>query len=134
MPQLEEYLDNAALSKAAKATKGKGKKKDAGTKTPVQAVDMTAFATANSHLAPGIVPLPLSSTASSAEGSPAPPVMMKPAFTRISSAAESAVPTPSGSGGASPLGTSGERTKVKIGFGLKRKALDEGVETPPPKR
>ncbi|KAG9045561.1 hypothetical protein FS837_006105 [Tulasnella sp. UAMH 9824] len=134
VPQLEEYLDNAALSKVAKATKGKGKKKDAGTKTPVQAVDMTAFATTNSYLAPGIVPLPLSSTTSSAEGSPAPPVMMKPAFTRISSAAESAVPTPSGSGGASPLGTSGERTKVKIGFGLKRKALDEGVETPPPKR
>ncbi|KAG8977577.1 hypothetical protein FRB90_008756 [Tulasnella sp. 427] len=134
VPQLEEYLDNAALSKASKTTKGKGKKKESGTKTPVQMVDMTAFASANSHLAPGIVPLPLSSNVSSAEGSPAPPPTIKPGFVRISSATDSFVPTPSGSGAATPL--TGERPKFTLGSlgSLKRKAKDEGTETPPSKR
>lgn len=131
VPQLEDFLDNAALSKTAKANKAaaKGKRKEAGNQTPIMQVDMTAFAAANSFLAPGIVP----PAAKSTEGSPAPPAsMMRPAFARISGS-ESAAATPTGSGNASPLGT--ERTKVKIGFGLKRKAADdEGMSTPPSKR
>ncbi|KAG8899614.1 hypothetical protein FRB99_006534 [Tulasnella sp. 403] len=97
VPQLEEFLDNAALSKAAKSSKGsKGKKKDGGESTPIQHIDMTAFAASNSHLAPGLLPIS-ARPVGSAEGSPAPPAgMMKPAFARISSE-DVATPASSGS-------------------------------------
>lgn len=139
VPQLEDVLDNAALSKASKAAKaGKGKKKEGGNSPPIQQVDMTSFAAGNSDLAPGIVPI--SAVPTSTEGSPAPTPAsrMKPAFARIGGGEDTAGSTPpSGSGYATPVGvTNGpDRTKVKIGFGVKRKGMDDdGVVTPPAKR
>jgi len=133
VPQLEDVLDNAALSKATKAAKpGKGKKKDAGQGTPIQQVDMTSFAAGNSNLAPNI--LAVSTAPTSAEGSPVPTARMKPAFARIGDSGS----TPSGSGFATPEGNVAngtDRTKVRIGFGMKRKgADDEGSTTPSAKR
>ncbi|KAG8887451.1 hypothetical protein FRB98_009595 [Tulasnella sp. 332] len=140
VPQLEDVLDNAALSKASKAAKaGKGKKKEDGSKTPIQQVDMTSFAVGNSDLAPGIVPI--SAVPTSTEGSPAPASTsrMRPAFARIGGGGEDTAGStpPSGSGYATPVGvTNGpDRTKVRIGFGVKRKGMDDdGVVTPPVKR
>lgn len=135
VPQLEDVLDNATLSKAAKATKtGKGKKKEAGNSTPIQQVDMTSFAMGSSDLAPGIVPITAAPT--STEGSPAPQARTKPAFARIGGA-DDAGSTPSHSGYATPLAVvnGGDRTKVKIGFGVKRKGVDDDrAPTPSAKR
>lgn len=139
VPQLEDVLDNAALSKASKAARaGKGKKKEGGNNTPIQQVDMTSFAAGNSDLAPGIVPI--SAVPTSSEDAPAPTASrMKPAFARIGGGGEDTAGStpPSGSGYATPVGvTNGpDRTKVKIGFGVKRKGMDDdGVVTPPVKR
>jgi len=63
-----------------------------------------------------------SSFTHSASGSPAP----KPGFSRISSAIE----TPSQGGTPVP----GERSKLSIGFGSKRKATEEPANLPDPKR
>ncbi|KAG9008874.1 hypothetical protein FRB94_012843 [Tulasnella sp. JGI-2019a] len=135
VPQLEDVLDNAALSKASKAAKvGKGKKKEGN--MPIQQVDMTSFAVGNSELAPGIVPI--SAAPTSTEGSPAPAATrMKPAFARIGGRDDTGSATPSGSGYATPVGVANgsDRTKVRIGFGVKRKGMDDdGVVTPPTKR
>jgi len=78
--------------------------------------------------APQMQPLPNgdspgpSSFTHSVSGSPAP----KPGFSRISSAIE----TPSQGGTPVP----GERSKLSIGFGSKRKATEEPANPPDPKR
>jgi U4/U6.U5 tri-snRNP-associated protein 1 len=129
VPQLEDYLDNAVLAKAAKATgKSKGKKKDGEESTPVPVVDITGF-TNN----PAFVPLGSVNGASNtpSPGSAPAPSMMKPSFARVTGETSSAT-----SGAATPVGTTnGDRSKVVIGFGMKRKAVgEEGSATPPTKR
>ncbi|KAG8937257.1 hypothetical protein FRC02_000027 [Tulasnella sp. 418] len=136
VPQLEEFLDNAALSKNAKAVaaanKGKGKRKDDNNGTA--SVDITGFVNAN------IVPLPAAtpqlaapgSQPSSVGGSPAPTGsggMMKPAFVKLNAVAAEA---PGISSSSPALG--GTKVKIQVGLGTKRKALDEGLATPPSKR
>jgi len=122
---LEDFLDNAALSKAAKATgKGKGKKKT-GEETPIPVVDITGF-TNN----PGLAPLGAVNGAMAPPSGPA-PSMMKHSFARVTG--ESSTGT---SGAATPVGSgNSDRSKVVIGFGMKRKAVGEdGSSTPPTKR
>jgi len=128
VPQASEFLDAPNLSKG-RNEKSKGKKKDAG-KVPAPVIDMTGF---TNH--PPMEPLGgpsnmttsavITSLPSSNSGSPAPPLMMKSSFSRISGE-----PTMDKESSRSPAG---DRTKVAFGFGTKRKAAEEGGSTPPVK-
>ena len=76
------------------------------------------------------IPRPLSSSMSPGPGefrgsqSPA-PAMMKPSFSQISEPI---------SGTGSSMSGQAERTKVAFGFGTKRRAEENGIDTPPAKR
>lgn len=118
IPQAAEFLEPPTLSKG-KTEKTKKKKGDSAKKAPT--VDMTSFTSG-----PVIQSLP-SASPEPGEGrinSPT-PHMMKASFSRISESA---------SGSGTPVSSTGERTKVAFGFGVKRKAGDEGTGTPPKKR
>ncbi|KAH7884745.1 SART-1 family-domain-containing protein [Phlebopus sp. FC_14] len=130
VPQASEFLDPQPLSKG-KTEKTKSKKKEASKLNASQTLDPTGFIT---------LPAPQATPSGTASGSPAPsgfssalptndfgsPVpSMKPGFSRISSAVDtpqSGTPVP------------GERTKVAFGFGSKRKAAEDFLDTPPSKR
>jgi len=121
VPQAAEFFDAHPLSKG-KSERGEkgGKKKGKVAAEPAQTGFMTLpapqmqsmLASANAS------PVPSSGVNSS---SPAP----KPGFSRISSAVDS----PSQMGA-----DDSERSKVTIGFGTKRKAVEEAQGSPPVKR
>lgn len=119
VPQAAEFLDPPTLSKG-KTEKTKNKKREAA-KEKAPTLDMTGFTSA-----PAVRPLSTSGSPEpgQARNSPA-PNMMKQSFARVSEPA---------SGSGTPVGGSMERTKVAFGFGMKRKAGDEGSGTPPKKR
>ncbi|KAI5981919.1 SART-1 family-domain-containing protein [Pisolithus albus] len=135
VPQASEFLEPPPLSKG-KTEKAKNKKKDGAKSSSMQSHDDKGFVTLpapqmsinGASSIDGMSPAPsgISSTGPRYDsGSPAP---AKPGFSRISST----VDTPSQSHGATPA--SGERTKVAFGFGSKRKAAEDGIDTPPAKR
>lgn len=135
VPQASEFLEPPPLSKG-KTEKAKNKKKDGAKSSSMQTHDDKGLVTLpapqmsinGASSIDGMSPAPsgFSSTGPRYDsGSPAP---AKPGFSRISSN----VDTPSQSHGATPA--SGERTKVAFGFGSKRKAAEDGVDTPPAKR
>ena len=127
VPQAADFLDAQPLSKG-KTEKTKNKKKEAG--KGAYAMDtgfITLPAPQSIVISNGNSPGPSgfsSGIQTSSSGSPAP--MMKPGFSRISSAMDS--PSQGSTPGA------GERTKVVFGFGTKRKAGDEAEGSPPSKR
>lgn len=120
VPQASEFLDPPTLSKG-KTEKTKNKKKGAGKDQSPSVIDMTGFTA-----------LPISRALSSSPGpgpgsrteSPA-PSMMKSSFSRVSEPL---------SGAGTPVNGASERTKVAFGFGMKRKADEDGLGTPPSKR
>ncbi|KAG1871944.1 SART-1-domain-containing protein [Suillus tomentosus] len=127
VPQASEFLDPQPLSKG-KTEKTKSKKKDSG-KAGAPLLESTGFMTLpaphlQSHLN-SQSPAPSGfSSVMPPSGSNSPPVM-KPGFSRISSAAD----TPTQTGTPVPS----DRTKVAFGFGAKRKAEDF-MDLPPSKR
>ncbi|KIK93479.1 hypothetical protein PAXRUDRAFT_828941 [Paxillus rubicundulus Ve08.2h10] len=129
VPQASEFLDPQPLSKG-KTEKTKSKKKEAAKSGAPPTLDSTGFITlpapqANGTISASPAPSGFSSVApTNSSGSPAP--TLKPGFSRISSA----VDTPSQSG--TPV--MGERTKVAFGFGSKRKAAEDFLDAPAPKR
>lgn len=133
VPQASEFLDPPPLSKG-KTEKNKSKKKDAARANAPQMPD-SGFITLPAPQSSvdgipgmnGTSPTPSRfSSIGPTSGSPAPSA--KPGFSRISSALD----TPSQSQSATPV--AGERTKVAFGFGVKRKATEECVGTPPTKK
>ncbi|KAG5638775.1 hypothetical protein H0H81_010196 [Sphagnurus paluster] len=118
VPQAGDFLDVQPL------TKGKTEKKKKKEGKNTQQAPETGFMTLPAPQALGESPAPsgFSSMAHSNSASPAP----KPGFSRISSA----VDTPASSGTPVPA----ERSKVAFGFGTKRKAGEEALAQPPPKR
>ncbi|KAG1887002.1 SART-1 family-domain-containing protein [Suillus subluteus] len=128
VPQASEFLDPQPLSKG-KTEKAKSKKKDSG-KTGAPLLESTGFMTLpaphlQSHLnSQSPAPSGFSSVIPPS-GSNSPPVM-KPGFSRISSAAD----TPTQTGTPVPS----DRTKVAFGFGAKRKVAEDFMDPPPSKR
>lgn len=128
VPQASEFLDPQPLSKG-KTEKVKSKKKDSG-KAGAALLESTGFMTLpaphlQSHLnSQSPAPSGFSSVIP-ASGSNSPPIM-KPGFSRISSAAD----TPTQTGTPVPS----DRTKVAFGFGAKRKAAEDFMDPPPSKR
>ncbi|KAG2367861.1 SART-1 family-domain-containing protein [Suillus spraguei] len=128
VPQASEFLDPQPLSKG-KTEKAKSKKKDSG-KAGASLLESTGFMTLpaphlQSHLnSQSPAPSGFSSVIPPS-GSNSPPVM-KPGFSRISSAAD----TPTQTGTPVPS----DRTKVAFGFGAKRKAAEDFMDPPPSKR
>lgn len=128
VPQASEFLDPQPLSKG-KTEKAKSKKKDSG-KVGAALLESTGFMTLpaphlQSHLnSQSPAPSGFSSIIP-ASGSNSPPIM-KPGFSRISSAAD----TPTQTGTPVPS----DRTKVAFGFGAKRKAAEDFMDPPPSKR
>ncbi|KAG1821687.1 SART-1 family-domain-containing protein [Suillus subaureus] len=128
VPQASEFLDPQPLSKG-KTEKAKSKKKDSG-KAGAPLLESTGFMTlpaphSQSHLnSQSPAPSGFSSVIPPS-GSNSPPVM-KPGFSRISSAAD----TPTQTGTPVPS----DRTKVAFGFGAKRKAAEDFMDLPPSKR
>ncbi|KAF8307736.1 SART-1-domain-containing protein [Clavulina sp. PMI_390] len=140
VPQATEFLD----APITKKDKGKNKKKDVTKKEAVS--DITGF-TANSLPILGadtIIPSRPSPYPSGASGavisgeptaasSPAP---MRSGFTRIGSTTAGDASAP-GSGSGTPV-LAEERSKIQIGFApmsaAKRKAVDQPLGSPPPKR
>lgn len=128
VPQASEFLDPQPLSKG-KTEKAKSKKKDSG-KVGAALLESTGFMTLpaphlQSHLnSQSPAPSGFSSVIP-ASGSNSPPIM-KPGFSRISSAAD----TPTQTGTPVPS----DRTKVAFGFGAKRKAAEDFMDPPPSKR
>ncbi|KAI6039897.1 SART-1 family-domain-containing protein [Pisolithus marmoratus] len=136
VPQASEFLEPPPLSKG-KTEKAKNKKKDGVKSSSIQTQDDKALITLpapqvsvnGATSIDGMSPAPsgFSSVGPRYDsGSPAPSA--RPGFSRISSTVDS----PSHSHGTTPA--SGERTKVVFGFGSKRKAVEDGVDTPPAKR
>ncbi|KAJ3562312.1 hypothetical protein NP233_g9657 [Leucocoprinus birnbaumii] len=121
VPQAAEFLDAQPLAKG-KTEKTKKKKEGKNAQMKPELGFMTVPAPQVQSLSNGESPGP-SSFAPSASGSPAP----RPGFSRISS---TAVETPSQGGTPVP----GERSKLTIGFGTKRKATEEPQNSPDPKR
>ncbi|KAF7327812.1 hypothetical protein MKEN_00361000 [Mycena kentingensis (nom. inval.)] len=125
VPQAEEYFDSHPLTKSTKGTSatttGKGKKKEAVKSTAVAADSGFMTVPAPQTFANSASASPLPSGVNSTTGSPAP----KPGFSRIGSMAVVDTPVLSSEnvGG-------GERSKVTIGFGTKRKAVDEPAGSP----
>lgn len=128
VPQASEFLDPQPLSKG-KTEKAKSKKKDLG-KVGATLLESTGFMTLpaphlQSHLnSQSPAPSGFSSVIP-ASGSNSPPIM-KPGFSRITSAAD----TPTQTGTPVPS----DRTKVAFGFGAKRKAAEDFMDPPPSKR
>lgn len=128
VPQASEFLDPQPLSKG-KTEKAKSKKKESG-KVGATLLESTGFMTLpaphlQSHLN-SQSPAPSGfSSVMPASGSNSPPIM-KPGFSRISSAAD----TPTQTGTPVPS----DRTKVAFGFGAKRKAAEDFMDPPPSKR
>ncbi|KAG1781666.1 SART-1 family-domain-containing protein [Suillus placidus] len=128
VPQASEFLDPQPLSKG-KTEKAKSKKKDSG-KAGAPLLESTGFMTLpaphlQSHLnSQSPAPSGFSSIIPPS-GSNSPPIM-KPGFSRISSAAD----TPTQTGTPVPP----DRTKVAFGFGAKRKAAEDFMDPPPSKR
>jgi hypothetical protein len=112
-PAVSQYLDDQPLTKT-KAEKKAGKKGKEGEKNTDSAalIDMTDFVTA-----PG-------QPSTSSNASPAP----RAGFMKVGSFVPAAV-IPLSSGGGSPSGSG-----FKAAISLKRKAEDEGMNTPPTKR
>lgn len=121
MPQATEFLDAQPLAKG-KTEKTKKKREGKSALAKQEAGFMTVPVPQMQTLTNGGSPGP-SSFSHSASESPAP----KPGFSRISS---TAVETPSQGGTPVP----GERSKLTIGFGAKRKATEEPMGSPNPKR
>ncbi|KAF5359829.1 hypothetical protein D9756_003403 [Leucocoprinus leucothites] len=121
VPQAAEFLDAQPLAKG-KTEKTKKKKEGKNAQIKSEQGFMTVPAPQIQSLSNGESPGP-STFIHSASGSPAP----KPGFSRISSAA---IETPSQGGTPVP----GERSKLSIGFGVKRKAVEEPQNSPDPKR
>ncbi|KAH7098275.1 SART-1 protein [Auriculariales sp. MPI-PUGE-AT-0066] len=115
VPQAEAFLDQPNLSKKL-ADKKRGKGDSA---VNIGTPDITSFTAAQ--------PLLVSGTAS-AGASPAP----RAGFKRVGSFAPVSSATPAGD--ATPAPASGAGDGAKVTFGLKRKAADEGQDTPPTKR
>lgn len=129
VPQASEFLDPQPLSKG-KTEKTKSKKKDSGKAGGAPLLESTGFMTLPApHLQSHFnSQSPAASGFSSVippSGSNSPPVM-KPGFSRISSAADT--PTQTGT----PV--TSDRTKVAFGFGSKRKAAEDFMDQPPSKR
>ncbi|KAI6155443.1 SART-1 family-domain-containing protein [Pisolithus tinctorius] len=135
VPQASEFLEPPPLSKG-KTEKAKNKKKDGAKSGLVQTHDEKGLITLQGPQisingvasVDGASPVPSGFSSAGPRydsGSPAPTA--RPGFSRISST----VDTPSQSHSATPTG---ERTKVVFGFGSKRKAMEDGVDTPPAKR
>ncbi|KAI6165801.1 SART-1 family-domain-containing protein [Pisolithus thermaeus] len=135
VPQASEFLEPPPLSKG-KTEKAKNKKKDGAKSSTIQTHDDRGLITLpapqisvnGTASIDGMSPAPSGFSSAGPRydsGSPAP---AKPGFSRISST----VDTPSQSHGATP--TPGERSRVAFGFGSKRKAVEDGVDTPPAKR
>ncbi|KAG2146172.1 SART-1 family-domain-containing protein [Suillus bovinus] len=128
VPQASEFLDPQPLSKG-KTEKAKSKKKDSG-KAGAPLLESTGFMTLpaphlQSHLN-SQSPAPSGfSSVMPPSGSNSPPVI-KPGFSRISSAAD----TPTQTGTPVPP----DRTKVAFGFGAKRKVAEDFMDPPPSKR
>ncbi|KAG1759593.1 SART-1 family-domain-containing protein [Suillus occidentalis] len=128
VPQASEFLDPQPLSKG-KTEKAKSKKKESG-KVGATLLESTGFMTLpaphlQSHLnSQSPAPSGFSSVIP-ASGSNS-PIIMKPGFSRISSAAD----TPTQTGTPVPS----DRTKVAFGFGAKRKAAEDFMDPPPSKR
>lgn len=128
VPQASEFLDPQPLSKG-KTEKAKSKKKDSG-KAGAPLLESTGFMTLpaphlQSHLN-SQSPAPSGfSSVMPPSGSNSPPIM-KPGFSRISSAGD----TPTQTGTPVPS----DRTKVAFGFGAKRKAAEDFMDLPPSKR
>ncbi|KAG2128096.1 SART-1 family-domain-containing protein [Suillus cothurnatus] len=128
VPQASEFLDPQPLSKG-KTEKAKSKKKDSG-KAGAPLLESTGFMTLpaphlQSHLN-SQSPAPSGfSSVMPPSGSNSPPIM-KPGFSRISSAGD----TPTQTGTPVPS----DRTKVVFGFGAKRKAAEDFMDLPPSKR
>ncbi|KAJ7650239.1 SART-1 family-domain-containing protein [Roridomyces roridus] len=118
VPQAAEFFDAQPLGKGNKGEKGKKKKEGKGAPA-AESGFMTLPAPQVQSLISSANASPVPSGIDS--GSPAP----KPGFSRISSAVDS--PSQTGPDG-------GERSKVTIGFGVKRKAGEDLQETPPTKR
>ncbi|KAG5642574.1 hypothetical protein DXG03_002525 [Asterophora parasitica] len=122
VPQAADLFDAQPLTKG-KTEKAKKKKEGKGAQQAAETGFMTLPAPqAQTLLNVNGSPAPGGSAFSSISGSPAP----KPGFSRISSA----VDTPQSSGTPVPA----ERSKVAFGFGTKRKAGEEALGIPPPKR
>ncbi|KXN89099.1 U4/U6.U5 tri-snRNP-associated protein 1 [Leucoagaricus sp. SymC.cos] len=121
VPQAAEFLDAQPLAKG-KTEKNKKKKEGKNAQMKPEVGFMTVPAPQMQSLSNGGSPGPSNFT-HSASGSPAP----RPGFSRISSAA---IETPSQGGTPVP----GERSKLMIGFGTKRKATEEPQNSPDPKR
>ncbi|KAF9449540.1 SART-1 protein [Macrolepiota fuliginosa MF-IS2] len=121
VPQAAEFLDAQPLAKG-KTEKTKKKKEGKNAQLKQEPGFMTVPAPQIQSLSNGGSPGPSSFT-HSASGSPAP----RPGFSRISS---TAIETPSQGGTPVP----GERSKLTIGFGTKRKATEEPQNSPGPKR
>ncbi|RDB26410.1 U4/U6.U5 tri-snRNP-associated protein 1 [Hypsizygus marmoreus] len=123
VPQVADFLDAQPLTKG-KTEKAKKKKEGKN----AQHVNGTGFMTLpapQGQLAMSGSPAPSGFSSvmpDSISGSPAP----KPGFSRISSAVDS----PSQGGTPVPA----ERSKVAFGFGTKRKAGEDALSPPPPKR
>ncbi|EKM78760.1 hypothetical protein AGABI1DRAFT_75236 [Agaricus bisporus var. burnettii JB137-S8] len=121
VPQAAEFLDAQPLAKG-KTEKTKKKREGKNALARQEAGFLTLPVPQVQPLTNGGSPGPSVFTPS-ASGSPAP----KPGFSRISS---TAVETFSQGGTPVP----GERSKLSIGFGAKRKATDEPMNSPNPKR
>lgn len=115
MPQASDFIDAQPLSKG-KTEKAK-KKKEAKKAKGAESEFMTSAA-------PEMYGVASPAPVDSARASPMP----KAGFSRIGT-----VPA-AGSGSAGHTPDPAERSKVAFGFGTKRKAVDEGAETPPSKR
>lgn len=120
VPQAAEFFDAQPLAKG-KTEKTKKKKEGKNAQVKPEPGFMTVPAPQIQPLLNGGSPGP-SNFAQSAPGSPAP----KPGFSRISSAIETT------SQGGTPV--PGERSRLTIGFGSKRKATEEPQNPPDPKR
>ncbi|KAF8071950.1 SART-1 family-domain-containing protein [Lyophyllum atratum] len=126
VPQAADFLDAQPLTKgktekAKKKKEGKGGQQVAETGfMTLPAPQMQAYLNGDSPVPSGFSPM----VSLSNSASPAPSI--KPGFSRISSA----VDTPSQGGTPVPA----ERSKVAFGFGTKRKAGEDALSPPPPKR
>lgn len=112
-PAVSQYLDDQPLTKSKAEKKAAKKGKDAEKNADSAAlIDMTDFVTA------------LGQPSASSNASPAP----RAGFTKVGSFVPAAV-VPVSSGSGSPAGGG-----FKAAISLKRKAEDEGMNTPPTKR
>ncbi|PFH52974.1 hypothetical protein AMATHDRAFT_45880 [Amanita thiersii Skay4041] len=131
VPQDADFLEVQPLAKG-KTEKQKKKKESKNAAKAAESSASGAYISAMPQItvSNGASPTPTGQSHGSASASPTP----RPGFSRISSAAAGAFETPVGSQSGTPVSGEKERSKVAFGFGMKRKAGEEAVGSPPAKR